>query len=143
MIFADTSALIAVLDADDPRNPLAISTWNQFLSKAETIYTNNYIVVEAIVVLQRRLGLFAAREFVYSVLPVLEVEWIAPATHNTALAVFLSSSRRDLSLVDCVSFELMRARGIQTAFTFDPHFAEQGFECIPAGSRDDAMRRPG
>jgi predicted nucleic acid-binding protein len=30
-----------------------------------------------------------------------------------------------------VSFEIMRTLGIKTAFTFDPHFKEQGFTAIP------------
>lgn len=43
----------------------------------------------------------------------------------------LTANRRQLSLVDCVSFTVMRERGIKTAFVFDDHFEEQGFECIP------------
>ena len=31
----------------------------------------------------------------------------------------------------CVSFEMMRLLGLDTAFTFDAHFADQGFRCIP------------
>jgi len=33
--------------------------------------------------------------------------------------------------VDCISFEVMRGLGITTAFTFDRHFAEMGFEVLP------------
>jgi predicted nucleic acid-binding protein len=33
--------------------------------------------------------------------------------------------------VDCTSFEMMRELGIHNAFTFDRHFAEQGFTCLP------------
>jgi uncharacterized protein len=36
-----------------------------------------------------------------------------------------------LSLVDCISFQTMRVYGAQTAFCFDPHFREQGFDTIP------------
>lgn len=43
----------------------------------------------------------------------------------------LAASRRKLSLVDCVSFEIMRTLGIKTVFAFDLHFAEQGFKSIP------------
>ena len=43
----------------------------------------------------------------------------------------IALSRRKLSLVDCISFEIMRNSGIKTIFTFDSHFAEQGFHCIP------------
>jgi len=35
-------------------------------------------------------------------------------------------------LVDCVSFQTMRARGVRTAFCFDAHFREQGSAAMPA-----------
>jgi predicted nucleic acid-binding protein len=46
-------------------------------------------------------------------------------------SALLTANRRQLSLVDCVSFEMMRRLGIKTAFTYDRHFSEQGFECLP------------
>ena len=33
--------------------------------------------------------------------------------------------------VDCISFESIRQPGLDTAFTFDLHFHEQGFMVIP------------
>lgn len=41
---------------------------------------------------------------------------------------FLVTQRRAPSLVDFVSFEVMRERGITTAFAFDDDFRRQGFE---------------
>jgi predicted nucleic acid-binding protein len=41
----------------------------------------------------------------------------------------LSAGRKKLSLVDCVSFGVMRAAGLRKAFAFDRQFVEQGFEC--------------
>jgi predicted nucleic acid-binding protein len=35
-------------------------------------------------------------------------------------------SNRNLSLVDCLSFEIMESREITHAFTFDKHFPENG-----------------
>ena len=43
--------------------------------------------------------------------------------------MLLAEGRRKLSLVDCVSFELMRDKGRHTGFAFDAHFNEQGFDC--------------
>jgi len=37
-----------------------------------------------------------------------------------------------VSLVDCVSFEFMKREGIGTALAVDPHFAEAGFDVLPA-----------
>jgi predicted nucleic acid-binding protein len=37
---------------------------------------------------------------------------------------------KEYSLVDATSFVLMRALGIERAFTFDAHFAQEGFEVL-------------
>lgn len=56
------------------------------------------------------------------------------AIHDAAVSALLVASRRQLSLVDCVSFETMRRLAIQNTFALDPHFAEQGFTLIPGGA---------
>jgi len=38
---------------------------------------------------------------------------------------------RQLSLVDCASFEAMRRHFITNPLTLDSHFAKQGFEVLP------------
>lgn len=101
------------------------------ISRGELLVTSNYVLVETMVVAQRRIGLEVARTVHNEIRPVLQVEWVTEAIHDAAEVRLLLSGRRNLSLVDCVSFELMRQRGISRAFTFDPHFAEQGFECLP------------
>jgi predicted nucleic acid-binding protein len=42
----------------------------------------------------------------------------------------LESGRRRLSLVDAVSFTAMREEAITTAFAFDQHFREYGFNVL-------------
>ena len=53
--------------------------------------------------------------------------------HRAGVASVLAANQRRLSLVDCVSFEVMRRLGIREAFAFDAHFADQGFRCLPTG----------
>jgi predicted nucleic acid-binding protein len=65
------------------------------------------------------------------VLPLLSVQWGTEPDHDSAMATLLAANRRDLSLVDCVSFAAMRRLGVSRAFTLDDHFREQGFECLP------------
>ncbi len=36
-----------------------------------------------------------------------------------------------MSLVDCVSFTLMKRHGIEVALAFDEHFRDQGFQTVP------------
>jgi predicted nucleic acid-binding protein len=47
------------------------------------------------------------------------------------VSAFLAADRRGPSLVDFSSFEIMRRLGIRSAFTFDRHFRQYGFETFP------------
>lgn len=38
----------------------------------------------------------------------------------------LTQGKKDVSLVDCLSFEIMEVRGITTAYANDSHFEENG-----------------
>lgn len=81
--------------------------------------------------MHRRLGRDATRILLEAILPVVEIVWIDRDLHAAAVSALLAAIRRRVSLVDWVSFELMRRHGIQTAFAFDRDFAVQGFATIP------------
>jgi len=130
-IFADTSALLAVLDANDEKHPSAKAQWEQLISEDASLACTNYILVETFALAQRRLGMSAVRSLQEDVLPVIAVEWVDAQTHASGVSALLIAGRRDLSLVDCVSFETMRRLGIDTAFAFDRDFTDQGFSTIP------------
>jgi predicted nucleic acid-binding protein len=124
----DTSAFIAVLLADDQNHTQAADIFRRLMSAAEPPVTHNYVVLETCAVLQRRSGIAAVRKFTDDIMPVVRMEWVSEEDHAGGVAALLTSARRELSLVDCVSFALMRRLGLARAFCFDPHFAEQGFE---------------
>ncbi len=125
--FVDTSAWLAVLDADDEHHEEARGAWLGALSRGEQLVTSSYVVVETTAIVQRRLGMEAVRVLTLDLLGVASVEWVTPEDHEAATAALLTAGRRALSLVDCTSFELMRRLGVTSAFAFDRHFAEQGF----------------
>ena len=130
-IFVDTSALFALVNAVDGDNLSSQSIWKELLQDRHELWTNNYIIVECISLLQRRLGLEFVRLLESEILPVLEVEWLDKEHHALAVAEVLQTNRRNLSLVDCSAFETMRRLEIETAFTFDDHFRAEGFKTIP------------
>lgn len=130
--FADTSAFYALLDADDGNHSRSAETWRQIMASDEqAAVTTNYILVETFALVQSRLGLEAVREFQVDLVPVLSVEFVTPEIHRLGIAALLAASRRGLSLVDCISFEVMRGLGIKSVFTFDGHFQKYGFSPIP------------
>jgi predicted nucleic acid-binding protein len=130
-VFIDTSAIFAVLDADDQNHKPARRTWAELLNQEVVLVCTNYVLLEAFALVQRRLGIEATRALQEAIAPVLHVEWVTEALHATGVSALLIAANRQLSLVDCISFEAMRRLGILTAFAFDRHFSEQGFACIP------------
>jgi len=126
-VFVDTSALFALLDADDAGHGLALPAWNNGIDECAGFVTTNYVVVETIALAQRRLGIHAIRTLIDEMLPMVDTIWVTDADHTTGLNLLLMAGRRHLSLVDCVSFTVMRRMGIRDYLGVDPHFEEQGF----------------
>ena len=60
-------------------------------------------------------------------MPVLTIDRISFGQHVQGMAALLAADRRNLSLVDCISFDAMRRRSLRHVFAFDKHFEEQGF----------------
>ena len=131
-VFADTSALYAFLDGDDGDHPAVVCAWDELAETDHTLVTTNYVLLETSALVQRRLGLQALRRFSQYVAPLFDVVWVEAIMHEAGVAALLTANRRELSLVDCVSLDVMRRLGLRQALTLDAHFREQGFDCLPA-----------
>jgi predicted nucleic acid-binding protein len=127
-VFVDTSAFLAVLDADDAYHEQAQQIWQELIAEEETLVSSNYVLVETFALVQNRLGMAAVSVLQNSILPVINIDWVDETTHNAGVSALITAGRPPLSLVDCTSFAVMRRLGIRRAFTFDRHFSEQGFE---------------
>jgi predicted nucleic acid-binding protein len=130
-VFIDTSAFFALLDRDDENHPLAAGAWKKILESAPRLITSNYILVETVALLQSRLGIEAVRSFQTEMVPAIHIEYVNADLHRLGISALLSTGKRRLSFVDCISFEMMRHFGLKHVFTFDAHFREQGFKTIP------------
>jgi predicted nucleic acid-binding protein len=126
-VFVDTSALLALLDADEARHAEAVSVWEQLAASGTRLVTTNYVVVETLAVAQNRLGLGAVRALVGDLLPAMDVFYLDADLHEAATSALVAAGRRSLSLVDCASFAVMRRERLHHAFAFDRHFAELGY----------------
>ncbi|MDW8338863.1 MAG: VapC toxin family PIN domain ribonuclease [Thermoleophilia bacterium] len=125
-VFVDSSALYALMDALDVDSERAVGTFRE-LTQTDDLVTHSYVCVEAMALLQQRVGLDALRALVDDVLPVLEIEWVDEALHRAATAACLAAGTQHVSWT---SFELMRRRGIARAFAYDDDFEQQGFEVV-------------
>ena len=127
MIFVDTSAWYALLSAGDVNHVRAKETLQNH--RHEEWLTSSYVVVETMALADRRLGRPAAVAFHNDVLPVASIEWIDENLHRAGSAAYASGTG-EISLVDRVSFEVMRRRLIRRAFAFDEDFDMEGFELV-------------
>lgn len=131
MIYIDTSAFFAMVSFDDPNHDVAVEAWAKLIENNERLICNNYILVESVALIQSRIGMEAVATLHNDIIPFVEVEWLDEDSHNAIMEIVISTNRRVISLVDQASFNTMRRHRIKTAFTFDEHFSEQGFESIP------------
>jgi predicted nucleic acid-binding protein len=132
VIFIDTSALIALLAANDEHHPAAAAALRELRDAGEALATHDYVLVETLSLVQRRLGQDVLREFVDGFLPLIDVIWVDRELHASAREMLVAAGRRTISFVDWTSFLVMRRHGIRRAFTFDAEFAAEGFEVLPS-----------
>ena len=93
------------------------------------VITTDWVFGETVTFVRRRAGYEAARQLGEAMRASSTLEIVTPPTEivDRAWSAFLAHSFSDLSLVDYVSFTVMRKRRIRTAFTFDEHFELAGF----------------
>jgi uncharacterized protein len=130
-LFIDTSGFLAVLNQNDRFHLPAKGAWLNILADDSVLFSSNYVLLETTALLQHRFGVDALRLFHSTIHPILRIIWVNQEIHDLAMGVLLSLNLRQLSLVDCTSFQMMRAANLEHVFTFDVHFSEQGFTVTP------------
>ena len=120
----DSSAILALLDADDPDHARAVGVAHQIASEARPSFVTNYIEVEAHALLVRKLGRAIARQWLLTGgLPVMRA---LPSEEQRAREILARHTEKDWTLCDAISFAVLDARRIARAFTFDHHFRQYG-----------------
>lgn len=59
--------------------------------------------------------------------PQVEIVLITDELYREAMALFCSRLDKDWGLIDCLSFIVMKERGLSDALTTDEHFEQAGF----------------
>jgi predicted nucleic acid-binding protein len=129
-VFADTSGLLALLNAEDENHAPAARAFANLRARQAALVSTSFVLVETYALIGRRLGLDAVRSFRADFSPLIDVVWVDEALHNAGLDLLFDRGKRLLSLVDAVSFITMRQRSVAEAFAFDPHFEQEGFSLV-------------
>jgi len=130
-VLADTSALYAFLVATEEGHREVVRAVERLRAQRRLLHATSYVIVETLALLQHRLGFDPVHDFVESLMPVLAVEYVDEDLHRKGVERLLREHRRRLSLVDCVSLEFMREKGLTEALALDPHFADAGYRLLP------------
>lgn len=132
-IFIDTSAFLAVGDESDRHHEEAVLFRDQELLPQNYELTTSYILDETLTLIRNRLGIPASIDFSKKIRQsqIVRVLSVPKEVEEKALDLFERYDDKTFSFTDCVSFVVMQGMGIQTAFAFDQHFEQMGFERRP------------
>lgn len=134
-LFVDTSAWYPLLLKAHPDHRRVAAVLRGTLKSGERAVTTNLVLAETYALLLSRGHRLAAITFLAAVRKVPNV--VVTSTEELeqrALSDWLMPFEdQAFSLADAVSFAVMQERCIRRAVTFDEHFANAGFEMIPAG----------
>ena len=124
--FGDTSYFLALLIPGDENY---VAARNVAVTLGRPIVTSEFVVVEVGNFLS---GLAARKRFATFIRALREdpQTTIVPASSELVTAgigLYVGREDKSWSLTDCISFEIMRQRGITEALTADRHFEQAGF----------------
>ena len=120
----DSSAILALLDADDADHARAVGVARDIASERRPSFITSYIEAETHALLLRKLGRGIAREWLLT--GGLTVVPVFPAEEQKAKEILVRHTDKDWTLCDAISFAVLEARHVTRAFTFDHHFRQYG-----------------
>jgi predicted nucleic acid-binding protein len=128
-VFADTSHFIALLNPADEFHVRAVDFLTTFDG---LIVTSSWVLSE--------LGAFMSQPPARALCvrlfeqlanePLVEIVAAEQAQFDAGYALFADRPDKAWSLVDCISFNLMHARGMTDALSADHHFEQAGFRAL-------------
>lgn len=130
-VFVDTSAIYALLVRTERGHAETGTAFERLLEAPRSLISSNYVMVETVALLQRRIGLHAVHDLQSRIAPLLTIRWIDEALHRRASERLLRTDKRGVSLVDCSSFTIMDAEGIEEALSLDRDFEVEGYRVSP------------
>ena len=129
MIFLDTGYFVALFTPNDHLHDRAIA-WSSQLH--EPMLVTEYVLWECVNTFSKPKDRVSAHALIDHVESDSNCELIHASPEIFAAGLQLHRTRPDKewSLTDCISFHLMRERGVTRALAYDVHFEQAGFEAL-------------
>jgi hypothetical protein len=127
-VFADTFYFIALLSPDDAAHERAV----EYSHLIEQSVTTEWVLIELADGLADTKNRHLFKEIRSALLddPPAEVVPFDAALYDRAIELYVQMADKEWSLTDCVSFLVMRDRGLTDALTADHHFEQAGFVAL-------------
>jgi predicted nucleic acid-binding protein len=133
-VFLDASYVIALELANDQNHHSAVQHWKDSdAAGLPQLVTTSYVFNEVVTYLNSR-GLHTKAVDVGEYLvhsPLVRMTQVDEKLFERAWEFFMQHRDKRYSLSDCAAFIVMRDSGLTTAFTFDHHFRQAGFQTQP------------
>lgn len=136
IVFVDSSALKADYDSGDDHHPDARELMRKIQARETEItsfLTTDYVLDEAVTLTRFAHSHGKAVELAEATLAsrFVRVVYTGEELFSAAVKLFKLHPDKEWSFTDCVSFAVMREEGVRSAFTFDNHFRQAGFDALP------------
>lgn len=131
-IFLDTSYAIALSSPGDQHHRRAAELAEQLEREGRRLITTRAVALE----IGNALAKPRHREAAVALLglldrdPAIEVVPFSEALYRSAVELFAERRDKEWGLTDCMSFVVMRERGLTDALTTDRHFGQAGFRAL-------------
>lgn len=129
-VFLDTVGLIAILNQSDQWRLAALASFETLKANRRGFITTNLILYEAANSLARTPLRAAISDLRDELRDQGRVIVPTDADGELGWSRYRSGDARDASIVDCISFVVMRRLGITEVFSNDRHFSAAGFQTL-------------
>jgi uncharacterized protein len=131
-VFLDTSYAISLSVITDHRHAAAVALARQLRADKTRLLVTRAVMLE----IGNSLAKARYRAAALALLNALEADAMVEiielegSDYRAALQIFESHTDKEWGLVDCISFVVMRRRGLSDALTADGHFVQAGFRAL-------------
>jgi|SRR4051812_20277026 predicted nucleic acid-binding protein len=128
-VFGDASFFVALISRRDSHHDLADRLGEKYRGR---ILTTQWVLVEVANFFADSKRRATAIEFIEALLgdPDTEIVRATFPAFQDGWTLYRARADQSWSLTDCISFNLMRERGITEALTSDHHFEQAGFRIL-------------
>lgn len=129
MIFADTGFFLALCQPRDALHGRA-QAWSKFIT--EPLMVSEAVLLETVNALSKPVDRAKAHHLINSIRSAkgYEIVYSSPVLFEAGMQLHAERPDKEWSLTDCISFVIMKERGICRALAYDHHFEQAGFEAL-------------